>query len=130
MDTNDIKNLKRRYLLWFYKTTKEALDKIERKFTQLEVDQYILKELQRLDRHHEIASSIADFKSYIDNKHKEGLALKYDGQKPTRQYLALALKLKAIEKTIVRELGKGALKEIKSLYEQEMVRRILVSTEH
>ena len=45
MDAKEIKNLKKRYLIWFYKTTKEALDKIERKFTQMEIDKFILKEL-------------------------------------------------------------------------------------
>ena len=46
MDAKEIKNLKKRYLIWFYKTAKEALDKIERKFTQTEIDKFILKELK------------------------------------------------------------------------------------
>ncbi|MCX5706101.1 MAG: hypothetical protein NTW13_00240 [Candidatus Omnitrophica bacterium] len=39
-------------------------------------------------------------------------------------------KLQAIEKAIIKELGKKALDEIKLLYEIEMTERILRSPEH
>jgi len=39
----DGKTLTKRYLLWCYKTTKEQLDWIDRKFTQIQVDRYTLK---------------------------------------------------------------------------------------
>ena len=29
MDRREVKNLKKRYLIWFYKSAKESLDKIE-----------------------------------------------------------------------------------------------------
>lgn len=127
MDKLDIKNLKKRYLVWLYITTKESLDKIERKFTQLDIDKFILEELSKLDRHKKVKKFIDGFKAYIQNKEKEGLNLKYkDGQlKP--DYYFLALKLKVVEKAIIKELGKNALKEIKSLYEKEMMGRILRS---
>ena len=46
MNSQDVKNLKKRYFVWLYKTTKEAFDKFERKFTQTEIDKDILQELQ------------------------------------------------------------------------------------
>ena len=130
MDQKDKKDLKKRYLLWLYKTTKEALDKIERKFTQLEIDKFILKELRRLDKNRKIEKHIREFESYIQHKEKEGLGLKYENNQLKPDYSFLALKLKAIESSIVKELDKNTLKEIKSLYEKEMTERILKSTEH
>jgi hypothetical protein len=130
MDKKDKKDLKKRYLLWLYKTTKEALDKIERKFTQLEIDRFICKELRRLDKDKEIKKHIREFESYIQNKKKEGLGLKYKNDQLKPDYRFLALKLKAIESSIVKELSKNTLKEIKALYEKEMKERILKSTEH
>jgi hypothetical protein len=130
MDKQDIKNLKKRYLVWFYKFTKEALDRIERKFTQAEVDRFILKELEEKDKERIAGKFIAEFEAYIQNKEKEGLAQKFDGNKLKPEYYFLQIKLAAIEKAIVKEFGKKALKEIKSLYEKEFTERILKSTEH
>jgi hypothetical protein len=45
-------------------------------------------------------------------------------------YEFLVLKLNAVERAIVREFGKPTLNRIKALYEKEMTRRILESTEH
>jgi hypothetical protein len=130
MDKKDIKNLKKRYLLWFYKTTKEDLDRVERKFTQLDIDKFILKELKKLDKGKKLGKYIGEFEVYIANKEKDGLSLKYEngGLKP--EYSFIVAKLKAVESSVVKELGKSALKEIKSLYEKEMTERILRSTEH
>ncbi len=130
MEEQDKKNLKKRYLLWLYKTTKEALDKIERKFTQLEIDKFILKELKRLDKDKKIKKHIRGFESYIQNKEKEGLGLRYEFGQLKPDYCFLSLKLKAVENSIIKELGKNSLKEIKALYEKEMTGRILRSTEH
>ena len=130
MNKEDAKNLKKRYLIWLYKTNKEALDKIERKFTQADIDKFILVELIRQDEDRKLQKFVAEFKAYIENKEKEGAALKFEGREPRLEYQFLALKLKAIEKAIVKALGKRALGEIKFLYEMEMVERILKSTEH
>lgn len=130
MDKQDIKNLKRRYLIWLYKTTKEDWDKVERKFTQLDIDRAILEELNKLDSDKRTKGFIEVFANYIRNKEKKGLDLKYEGGKLKPAYHFLGLKLKAIEKVIAEELGKKALKEIKSLYEKEMTERILKSREH
>jgi hypothetical protein len=130
MDILDTKNLKKRYLLWLYKTTKEPLDRIERKFTQLEIDRFILSQLKKLDKQKRAGGFIFDFKTYIGNKEREALNLKYEGKNLKAEYYFLDLKLAAIEKAIKQELGKKVLSEIKSLYEKEMTQRILKSKEH
>lgn len=130
MDKQDLKNLKKRYLVWFYKSTKEALDKIERKFSQAEIDRFILKELKRLDKKKEAEPFILQFEEYIRKKEQEGASLKFENKRLKPHYLFLVLKLEAIEKAIREELGKEAFKEIKVLYEMEMTERILRSTEH
>ncbi len=130
MDRQDALNLKKRYLIWLYKTTKEALDRVERKFTQLEIDRFILKEIKKQDKSNGLAKFIEEFKVYIRNKEKDGLSLKFAGSKLKPEYQFLVLKLKAVEKAIIKNLGRGALNQIKSLYEKEMTERILKSTEH
>ncbi|MBP7216180.1 MAG: hypothetical protein KBA46_02735 [Candidatus Omnitrophica bacterium] len=130
MEKEDIKNLKRRYLIWFYKATKEALDRIERKFTQAEIDRFILRELKTNDKEKSVEKFIAEFEVYIQNKEKEGLALKFEGNKIKPEYRFLELKLQAIEKAIIKELGEAALNDIKARFEEEFTQRILKSTEH
>ncbi|MFA5276057.1 MAG: hypothetical protein WC417_04100 [Candidatus Omnitrophota bacterium] len=130
MDAKEIKNLKKRYLLWFYKTAKEALDKIERKFTQLEIDKFVLKEMKARSKDKKSDRFIAEFEAYILNKEMDGIELKFEGKQIRPDYAFLELKLKAIEKAIVKELGKKSLDDIKALYEKEMTERILKSTEH
>lgn len=121
--------MKKRYLIWLYKTTKEVLDKIERKFTQLEIDNFILKELKKENKGGKIKEFIDELEFYIQNKEKDGLSLKYENKELKPQHQFLEAKLKAIEKAIIKELGKKTLKEIKVLYEIEMIERILKSTE-
>jgi len=130
MDKKEIKALKKRYLTWFYKTARETLDKIERKFTQLEIDKLILKELKAKSKDKKNDKFIAEFEAYILNKEMDGMELKFEGKQLKPEYVFLELKVKAIEKAIVKELGIKALDEIRTLYEKEMTRRILASTEH
>lgn len=130
MDERDLKNLKKRYLIWLYKATKEALDKIERKFTQLEIDNFILRQLKGGKNAGKIDKFIAELEEYIRNKEKDSLCLKFENKELKPDFRFLDLKLKAIEKSIVKELGRKALKEIKLLYETEMTQRILKNTEH
>jgi hypothetical protein len=129
MKKNDILNLKKRYLIWLYKETKEALDRVDRKFTQIELDKFIREELQKEEL--KDRKFLEDFNTYANNKEKDCETLKSKEGKylnPGHQFLFL--KLKAVEKAIVKELGAKGLKEIKNLYHQEMVDRILRSTEH
>ena len=130
MNKQSLKSLKKRYLIWFYKTAKEALDKIERKFTQADIDRFILVELKKSGKEKTLEPFIAQFQEYIQKKEQDGLNLKFENKKLKPHYVFLALKLEAIEKSIVKELGKKALEEIKLLYEMEMIERILRSTEH
>jgi hypothetical protein len=125
MDKNDIKNLQKRYLLWLYKNTKEALDKIERKFTQLDIDRFILKELEAGNHKKDLDKFILEFKAYIQSKEEDGLKLKYEGKNIKANYQFLFLKLRAIEKAIVKELGRPVLYKIKDAYEKEMLKRII-----
>lgn len=130
MGKEDFKNLKKRYLIWLYKTTKEELDRIERKFTQLEIDKFIIKELKAKDKEKRAQKQIAEFQAYILSKEMDGLELKFEDKQLKPQYYFLKLKLGAIEKAIQKECGKKGLGEIKALYEKEMTERILKSTEH
>jgi hypothetical protein len=129
MEKQDLKNLKKRYLIWFYKITKDALDRIERKFTQLDIDKFILKELKKQDKDKKAQKLIAAFEAYILDKEMDGFGLKFEGKQVKPDYYFLDLKLKAIEKAIIKEFGNNGLKEIKALYEKEMIERILKSTE-
>ena len=134
MDKNDLKNLKKRYLIWLYKTTKEAFDKYERKFTQLQIDESLLKEMEKALRGsflpHEkkaLEKFVNNFRSYIAEKEKACLSLKYRGKKIDPEFVFLEVKLEAIEKEIIDQLGGRALDEIKEMHEDEMVLRIIES---
>ncbi|MFA4988123.1 MAG: hypothetical protein WC572_00810 [Candidatus Omnitrophota bacterium] len=137
MNNQDIKNLRRRYLLWLYKTTKEAFDKYERKFTQIDIDKDLLSEIenQLLGAYlpHDktaLEKFINQYRQYISDKEKACLELKYRGKKINPEFIFLDFKLNAVEKLIVKELGRRGLERIRDLYEEEMSGRILRSTEH
>ncbi|PIQ88152.1 MAG: hypothetical protein COV73_00395 [Candidatus Omnitrophica bacterium CG11_big_fil_rev_8_21_14_0_20_43_6] len=137
MDNQDNKNLKKRYFVWLYKTTKEAFDKYERKFTQTETDKDILQEIENAlmgsylpHEKAQLEKLVNDFQEYIAAKEKACLELKYQGLKTNPEFIFLDVKLNAIEKLITKELGRRRLAEIKALYEKEMIQRILRSTDH
>lgn len=131
MDKKDVQSLKKRYLIWLYKTTKEAFDRYERKFTQLEIDEAILKEIERElkaaylpSEKNDLAQHVNALRAYIDEKEDACAKLKYKGKKTNPEFIFLDVKLNAIEKEIKDEFGAKALDEIKELYEEEMQRRI------
>jgi len=132
------KALVRRYLIWCYKTTKESLDRIDRKFTQAAVDRYVLVRLQGVKSptalREDYDKLVEDFRGYIANKEKEGFQQKFmDGKKNAHfnpKYFYLHNRLSAIEAAIRHFLGSRELVRIDLLYEQEMTRRILESREH
>lgn len=130
MRREEARKLKFRYLLWFYKTVKEELDRIERKFTQLEVDKAMLKLMKKEAKGKGLDKFLRDFEGYIINKEQEvQKAIKSQGRcKPEYRYSLL--KLEAIEKVIVSQLGKKDQERIKELYQDEMVKRILESKGH
>lgn len=121
----DARSLKRRYLIWLYKTTKEELDKKERKFTQLGIDRLLLKNMRKLDKKKKAAKPIDDYLNYLLNKEQEGNQVKFEGKELKPEYYFLVIKLQAIERTIKKVLGGCGLRRIKSLYEKEMTERIL-----
>ncbi len=132
MNNQDVKNLKKRYFIWLYKIAKEAFDKDERKFTQVDIDKDILAEMEKelLGSYlpHEkdaIQRHINDFQKYIENKERACSELRDQHRKINPDFIFLEIKLDAVEKVIVRELGKRGMNEIKSLYEKEMTERIL-----
>jgi hypothetical protein len=132
MDRTDEVNLQIRYLLWLYKTTKEAFDRYERKFTQLEVDEGLLKEMEKELKGsylpHEkkaLEKYVNDFRDYIAAKERDCLKLKYKGKKINVEFLFLDVKLQAIEKVIRDTLGKEALEDIRAAYQKEMLERIV-----
>ena len=136
MDKQDVTNLTRRYLIWLYKTVKEDFDRYERKFTQLLVDEFLLKEIEAelkdayLPREKkELEKFVNDFRSYIADKEKACLQLKYKGKRINPDFIWLDVKLNAIETAIKKYFGAKGLKEIKQLYEKEMIEKILKTTE-
>ncbi len=136
MNKQDEKDLKVRYFVWLYKTTKEAFDRYERKFTQLEIDEAILvemeKELKGSYLPHEkkaLEKFVNGFRTYISEKEKACLKLKYKGKKADPEFLFLDVKLDAIEKVILKELGAESLEEIKESYQEEMLQRIMEERE-
>jgi len=137
MNNQDVKNLRKRYLVWLYKTTKEAFDKYERKFTQVDIDKDLLLEMENAllgaylpQEKESLAKFINQYRDYISVKEKSCLDLKYQGKKANPEFLFLDIKLEVVEKLIARELGRRGLERIKALYEEEMTARILRSTEH
>ena len=137
--TLEEKRLVRRYLVWCYKTTKEDLDRIDRKFTQLKVDDYLWNHLMKSQKKipsalkEQYARHVEDFRNYKDKKQKEAFEQKFlDGDKqiPKVDYLYLKNRLRTIERAIKSFLGIKELKSIQVLYEGEMTRRILEAREH
>ena len=133
------KKLIRRYLIWCYKTTKEELDRIDRKFTQLKVDEFILDYLVEAQKKNsspikqQLEKNIDRFREYKKKKEEEALAQKFSDvrlQTPKVTYFYLKSRLKAIEKAIIKFLGKKDFGKIQMLYEEEMTKRILESREH
>ncbi|MCX5714065.1 MAG: hypothetical protein NT033_04510 [Candidatus Omnitrophica bacterium] len=136
MNNQDVKNLKKRYFVWLYKGAKDVFDKFERKFTQVDIDKDILTEMEKelLGAYlpHEkdaLQKYINDFQKYVENKEKACSEFRNQGKKINPEFIFSEIKLDAVEKAIVRELGKKGLEEIRSLYEKEMTERILKSTE-
>ena len=136
MKKQETTNLKYRYLLWLYKTVKEELDRIDRKFTQVEIDREIEKHLVRnahlsqvgdSDKFRELQRA---WQEYVDKKETDGKILKYDGEKLRAEYYFTKMKFEMVEKMINRMFGDKVLKGIETAYEEEMCKRILESREH
>ena len=126
--SSDHRNLIRRYLLWAYKSTKESFERIERKTTQLIVDEYIFDHLTK--NNHRVPPS---FKAYIAGKRKEEFKLKFadiNRKEFHPEYLYLKNRLAAIEAAVKYFLGVSELKRMGKLFEEEFTRRILKARDH
>jgi len=122
------KALVRRYLLWAYKTTKESFERIERKTTQLIVDEYILSSFKGKQD-----SLVDGFKAYIKAKRADERKLKFSDAKGKvlhPQYVYLKNRLQAIEAAIRHFLGEKELRAMRALYEKEFTLRILQARDH
>ncbi|HPB67438.1 MAG TPA: hypothetical protein PLT76_06350 [Candidatus Omnitrophota bacterium] len=137
--TPEERNLYRRYLIWCYKTTKEDLERIDRKFTQLDVDDFLLKEFHKAPELKDAARDkkfhvkVFAFQQYMEHKKKSAYADKYEeGRKGELKadYWYLRKRLDAVKKAVRSFLGSGELVKIEKAYEQEMISRILKAREH
>ena len=137
--SDEEKKLVRRYLIWCYKTTKEDYDRVERYFTQFKVDYNVLgilmknEDIKDKERGKGYFQKVDGFAKYIEAKEKRVIPQKFiDQQKKILQpdYWYLKKRLEALEETICDFLGKQELETIKSMYEEEMTRRILDAREH
>jgi hypothetical protein len=137
--TKKEKDLIQRYLIWCYKTTKEELDKVDRYFTQLKVDGFVLKQLKKSKEYRSSSANkmyrdmVDRFEAYMKTKEDNVLKKKFaDSRHQTlnSDYQYLKNRFAAIEGAVCRFLGAGELKKITSLYEEEMTRRILQAREH
>ena len=113
--------------MWCYKSTKEELDRIDRKFTQLAVDDFILGRLSAKsgDERKILEKAIAEFKDYIAKKEESAAA-----EKSTPKHAYLKDRLSAVEDAVKHFLGAQELAKIIALYEEEMTGRILQAREH
>ena len=139
LQTQTHKDLIRRYLLWFFKTTKEAFERIERKTTQLMVDEYVLKCIKTKRRglpangRKKYDELVKEFEVYIKTKKADELKLKFfdgKGKSLHPQYVYLKNRLEAVEEAIRHFLGEKELRRIRSLYEKEFTSRILLARDH
>ena len=133
------KDLIRRYLLWLFKTTKESFERIERKTTQLMVDQYVLQRIKTAGRkvpahgRREYDGLVKEFEAYIKIKQGDELKLKFlhgKGKSLHPQYVYLKHRLQAVEAAIRHFLGEKELRAMRSLYEKEFTGRILQARDH
>lgn len=125
------RHLIRRYLLWAYKTTRESFERIERKTTQLLVDDYVLAHVS--NKKGTPPAMLAEFKGYVEQKRKDELKLKYNGKDKKRfrsEYIYLKNRLAAIEGAVRHFLGEKEMRRMKDLFEEEFTRRILEARDH
>ncbi len=133
------RDLIRRYLLWFFKTTKESFERIERKTTQLMVDEYVLQRIKTAGRglpaygRGEYDGFVKEFEVYIKTKREDELKLKFSdgkGKSLHPQYVYFKNRLQAVEAAIRHFLGEKELRAMRSLYEKEFTSRILQARDH
>jgi len=128
-DKADKISLHKRYLLWLYKTIKDELDKIERKFTQLDIDAEIQKKLEAKIEDAPVEGLepfINEWKEYVALKKTDAHKMKFDEKGDmSPSYVFLRLKLDSVEEIVERRFGKKTLEQFKALYEEASIKRIM-----
>ncbi len=129
----DIVDLKKRYLIWLYKTTKEILDRINRKYTQIDIDKTMFQQIKRSAGglpdlvNKDLEKHLQDLSAYIDSKEKTLFKISFGNntkEVTTSDYIFLNLKLKSIVSQIKKLKGVSFLKFIEDEYQKEMISRI------
>jgi hypothetical protein len=132
LSKEDQRSLRKRYLFWLYKMTKDELDRIDRKFTQLSIDGDIqellegwsLKMGQRARGN--LQPFIKELEEYIFQKESDAQKLKFDETGAVNsKYLFLHMKFEAICSITKSLFGTPVLKEFRRLYEEASLGRIL-----
>lgn len=135
LSAEDERSLNKRYLFWLYKMTKDELDKIDRKFTQLEIDKEIQKLLKNRVRlvgkktERCLEPFLKEWQEYIFQKASDAQKLKYiENGDENANYLFLHMKLESICRLIKVKFGNSMLKRCKQFYEEAAMKRILEDT--
>lgn len=132
LSSEDRDSLTRRYLFWLYKTVRDECDRVDRKFTQLDIDAEIAEFFDKAvsscqaDQRRGVAPFVEEWASYIAGKKRDAQVLKFmENGDLNPQYQFSRLKLKAVEQAVVSHFGRGRLKEFKRMYEQAALQGIL-----
>lgn len=111
------------------------MDKIDRKFTQLDIDRQILRVLNKKARSLKgplskgIAPFLREWQEYVFEKESDAQKLKFTEEgRLDPGYLFLHLKLEAVIRITKARLGARCLQEFKKLYEEGAMKRILEDT--
>jgi hypothetical protein len=119
------KSLMKRYLFWLFKTTRDELDKIDRKFTQLEVDRSMQKVFLK-KKGGALTPFIDEWGRYMAGKEADAKKLKFDDAGGVlASYSFLRLKLKAIESVADRRFGPRLMRQFEKIYEDAAMKNIL-----
>lgn len=120
------RSLYKRYLFWLYKTTRDELERIDRKFTQLDIDRQIEKLLENKEG---VSEYLKEWKDYILAKESDALKLKFssNGALDSR-YLFLSLKLEAIIAITRKMFGRRMLSKFDKFCEEAAMKAIMQDT--
>ncbi|MBI3617026.1 MAG: hypothetical protein HY210_02270 [Candidatus Omnitrophica bacterium] len=135
--TQKEQDLIRRYLVWWYRTTKEDLDQTDRYFTQAVVDDYLIERLKTSPEYKARTTpfhkSVEDFIQYAREKKAKAERKKFaDSAQKTLHpdYKYLKARFEVVEQAICHFFDQKELERVAALYENEMTERILKAREH
>lgn len=126
LSKGDIKLLRERYLFWLYKTTKDELDKIDRKFTQIGIDKSIEAILRKNTKslcsglREDVGLMVEEWRRYLQKKESD-----VQGCDVAAKYIFLHMKLDTILKITRRIFGVSKVMTFKKLYHEAAMKRII-----